>query len=271
METKMNTFTKTLMAGVAMITLSMPASADPNVRSNVLLGADTGVVAGNVGVNADMNTRTDVRTNRVRADNRVRVNNRNAVTWNEADMNTNARLNSNARVNSNARANVNANAYANANPNARFMDDYDMSRADVMDLQRRLDRAGYDLSVDGMMGARTRAAIREYQMENNLNASGALDNATLDLLNSGTIRSRTAADLRNSARLNATGNMYDFNTMSRADIRDLQMRLDRAGYNLSADGVAGARTRAAIRSYQQANNLRATGMLNAETMASLNN
>lgn len=275
----MKNFTKLLMAGAAVIAMSAPAHADSaKARTGLGLGVDTGVVSTSADVDARVKARNDMRGNshaRVHSDADI---DSDGIIWNNSRARAGSRMagSSNAAVRSDldsdvklrgldnrARVNANANpslrAYGNANANARFMDDYDMSSADTRDLQMRLKRAGYQVSADGVLGSRTRAAIAEYQMDNNLEATGVLDNDTLDLLNSGTIMSRT--NVRNRA---------DFSAMSRSDIRDLQLRLDDAGYNLSADGYVGTRTRAALRDYQAANNLAVTGRLDAATKASLN-
>jgi hypothetical protein len=54
------------------------------------------------------------------------------------------------------------------------------SRYRVAELQRRLARAGYyHGSIDGIMGPHTRRAIRAYEREQNMHASGAIDQGLL--------------------------------------------------------------------------------------------
>lgn len=56
---------------------------------------------------------------------------------------------------------------------------------------------------------------------------------------------------------------------SRNQIQNAQEALKDKGYMVSIDGVVGGQTSAAIREFQQDNNLSVTGTLNSETMAAL--
>lgn len=53
------------------------------------------------------------------------------------------------------------------------------SRTRVRDMQRALNRAGYRIKDDGMMGPRTRNALRHYQRTHGLKATGQPDPETL--------------------------------------------------------------------------------------------
>lgn len=53
-----------------------------------------------------------------------------------------------------------------------------MSRSDVRDLQRALNRDGAGLKVDGAMGPRTREALMAFQSRNDLPVSGHVDSDT---------------------------------------------------------------------------------------------
>lgn len=54
----------------------------------------------------------------------------------------------------------------------------------VQEIQQVLKDADFDLgSVDGMMGAQTKGAIREFQKANQLRPTGKIDSATLSVLN----------------------------------------------------------------------------------------
>lgn len=52
----------------------------------------------------------------------------------------------------------------------------------VRQVQRSLNREGYSLSVDGILGPETQAAIRSFQSDNDLDVSGRLNNETLSEL-----------------------------------------------------------------------------------------
>jgi peptidoglycan hydrolase-like protein with peptidoglycan-binding domain len=48
-----------------------------------------------------------------------------------------------------------------------------------MAIQKALNKEGYNLKEDGLMGKHTRAAIESFQKKNGLQSTGKPDNATL--------------------------------------------------------------------------------------------
>lgn len=56
---------------------------------------------------------------------------------------------------------------------------------------------------------------------------------------------------------------------SGSDVRKLQQELKKAGYNIAADGVFGAKTQAAVEAYQRANGLGVDGIAGNQTLGSL--
>ena len=81
-------------------------------------------------------------------------------------------------------------------------------RAQVERVQKALKDAGHDPgAIDGVMGARTSAALKAYQKQAGLNASGQLDDATMTKLGGGQAaqaspssnREQTGGDTRPSA------------------------------------------------------------------------
>jgi murein L,D-transpeptidase YcbB/YkuD len=56
-------------------------------------------------------------------------------------------------------------------------------RAQVRGVQTALKAKGYGLTVDGILGKQTRAALRKFQKANGLKATGRIDKATLRSLN----------------------------------------------------------------------------------------
>ena len=56
-------------------------------------------------------------------------------------------------------------------------------RAEVRGVQNALKAKGYDLTVDGVLGKHTRAALRRYQKAKGLKVTGQIDKATLRSLN----------------------------------------------------------------------------------------
>jgi peptidoglycan hydrolase-like protein with peptidoglycan-binding domain len=49
----------------------------------------------------------------------------------------------------------------------------------VMQIQEALNKQGFKLKVDGLMGPKTKGALKEYQKKNGLKATGKADKATL--------------------------------------------------------------------------------------------
>jgi peptidoglycan hydrolase-like protein with peptidoglycan-binding domain len=58
-----------------------------------------------------------------------------------------------------------------------------MSHARVQEVQKALNNSGKSLAVDGRWGTKTQAALRDFQKQNGLKASGRLDRATAQKLN----------------------------------------------------------------------------------------
>ena len=54
-----------------------------------------------------------------------------------------------------------------------------MADAKVMAVQEALVKQGYKVKVDGMMGQKTRSALRRFQKKNKLKATGRIDESTL--------------------------------------------------------------------------------------------
>ena len=52
----------------------------------------------------------------------------------------------------------------------------------IQDVQRMLNQHGASLKVDGQLGPSTRAAVKKFQTDNGMKATGRLDKSTLDKL-----------------------------------------------------------------------------------------
>ncbi len=57
--------------------------------------------------------------------------------------------------------------------------------------------------------------------------------------------------------------------MSKSEVKDVQRALDHAGYKVSVDGKMGPKTASALKQYQKAHGLQATGHVNKETLQKL--
>jgi peptidoglycan hydrolase-like protein with peptidoglycan-binding domain len=128
--------------------------------------------------------------------------------------------------------------------------------ATVREVQQTLNQRGFSrLGVDGMMGPRTQAALREFQRSQRLEPNGQLNRQTLIAL--GLQRpdvSAAASEPRYSA----------------AVVRRVQQTLAHRGFNAGpVDGQMHAATQTALRQYQKSENLEDTGRLNDRTLAAL--
>lgn len=113
----------------------------------------------------------------------------------------------------------------------------------VLKVQEALYEKGYlDAGADGVFGQMTADAVRKFQEDNGLEATGLVDDETKDLI------------LSNGAR----------------EIRDVQTKLAELGYlDAEPDGVMGAATSGALGVFQRDNGLEVTGEIDDATRALL--
>lgn len=125
----------------------------------------------------------------------------------------------------------------------------------VLELQRELNRLGFDAGpVDGLMGARTRGAIRAYQRDNNLLEDGQPTSSLLSHVRA-TAQSRTSAPAPSRVE------------MASRQVEDIQEALRNLGYTVGrASGRLDDETRAAIRSYESDHGLLMSGEPSAELL-----
>jgi len=108
--------------------------------------------------------------------------------------------------------------------------------------------------VDGIFGAGTEAALKDFQEREGLTADGAVDAAT-----------ELALGLSSSAVLGLSQGTRG------TEVKELQQALIASGLTVTggADGVFGPATSTAVRSFQQAHGLAVTGIVDAATAAAL--
>jgi membrane-bound lytic murein transglycosylase B len=134
-----------------------------------------------------------------------------------------------------------------------------MRREDILALQQSLTRTGYDAgAVDGMFGAATRRAVRAFQQANAMPADGYPTDALLEI-----VRARdpqASAMPKPTAQALLLVDQADGRPLSKAQIKQLQRNLNALGYRLGApNGIAGAKTRAAIAAEERKLGLPPTG------------
>jgi peptidoglycan hydrolase-like protein with peptidoglycan-binding domain len=120
-------------------------------------------------------------------------------------------------------------------------------------LQTSLNNKGYKLTVDGIFGDKTLTAVKNYQSKNGLTADGFVGPSTFAKLNPAPIEARLL-------RVGSTG----------SDVKLLQTNLNSKGYKLTADGVFGELTLAAVKNYQSKNKLSVDGLVGPATLAKVN-
>jgi peptidoglycan hydrolase-like protein with peptidoglycan-binding domain len=132
----------------------------------------------------------------------------------------------------------------------------DLSPVDIRKLQTALNEAGYDAGpVDGVWGAKTDEALRDFQYSKELDPNGRLDDDTVLALGF------SRGDFQK---------VPPPETLARSDIRQIQEALNKEGYPVSAvDGVWGPATESALRNYQEAKGLEPTGRLDHDTVLAL--
>jgi peptidoglycan hydrolase-like protein with peptidoglycan-binding domain len=143
---------------------------------------------------------------------------------------------------------------------------------DVATLQTRLNELGYNCGeVDGVFGAKTRAAVIAFQKANNLSVDGVAGPQTWAALGTTSYVYYTPVV---STPVAATASVSTRSTLRRGNtgdkVKELQSILNALGYNCGeVDGVFGAKTEAGVRAYQTAMGLQADGVVGPLTWAKL--
>lgn len=134
--------------------------------------------------------------------------------------------------------------------------------AQLQGIQRGLNRLGYDAGPsDGLMGARTRAAIEAYQRDHGLLVTGQASASLAEHIRDRARQER--ADQRDAAQDQTAAEEAD-----RQTVLQLQSDLRRLGYDVPiVSGRVDAPTQEAIRAYQRDNDLLVDGRLTPELTA----
>lgn len=152
----------------------------------------------------------------------------------------------------------------------------------VSALQTALAAAGYALAVDGDFGAKTEAALIAYQAHHGLTADGICGPKTWDAIytiNAGEAVTDVEAEVIEDADPDepkaATPDYSGMPTLRSGhdggNVKTLQTILNTLGAKpvLKTDGKFGPLTDAAVRAYQQQNNLKIDGIVGPKTWAAL--
>lgn len=145
----------------------------------------------------------------------------------------------------------------------RVEDQLNLTRSERQRIQQHLTLLGYDTrGVDGIFGPGTRAAIRNWQQANGLEATAYLTAEQLAMIERQATQGSAPPAGASPSEVEASL------SLSAAERSEVQENLTRLGYDTrGTGGVFGSGTRTAIRNWQRANGLEETGYLTAEQVA----
>ena len=144
----------------------------------------------------------------------------------------------------------------------------------VKQLQQLLAGAGVEVvgGADGIFGVLTQTALKSFQSAKGLEASGAVDQATVDALHAaqGGQSGETPQGFSNNG--GAAGSLVGLAFGATGDgVRRVQNALLQAGYTVrgGADGVFGNATQSALKAFQTSNAIEPTGQVDDRTAQAL--
>jgi len=138
----------------------------------------------------------------------------------------------------------------------------------VRDLQRRLDRLGYGVAIDGQFGPSTTATVQRFQGDSSVATTGRVGPTTLMALRVAEARS---VDIAIAPLFQSVGPGRVLDVGARGiEVQTLQRLLTLAGHPVSDDGVFGPTTRTAVQDFQRAMRVAPTGQFGRTTMQVLN-
>ncbi|MGG3955679.1 peptidoglycan-binding protein [Bhargavaea massiliensis] len=142
----------------------------------------------------------------------------------------------------------------------------------VKTLQSWLYKAGFNPEgIDGVYGANTEKAVKEFQKKAGIAADGIAGKQTYQALQK-YVRTETTASQSNSSNTNDhwTGQTLREGSYGQA-VKDLQLMLKYVGYSVSVDGVYGSETEKYVKDFQKSVGLQADGIAGKNTYNALNN
>jgi peptidoglycan hydrolase-like protein with peptidoglycan-binding domain len=150
-----------------------------------------------------------------------------------------------------------------------------MSGQDVRVLQDFLTRAGFSTPVGGDFGPITLGNVKKFEKRYGLTVDGVVDAQFVSKIRSVVEPSGATSKLKSKTRAKNTavgrhlGDRVLKKGMSGQDVRVLQDYLDRAGFTTTVDGQFGAGTQRLVKRFQASQELPATGIVDAATVAVL--
>lgn len=143
---------------------------------------------------------------------------------------------------------------------------------DVEALQKLLDEAGYEVTVDGDFGRSTQEAVRAFQKANDLGSDGVAGPKTFEVLAGG--QGITVSSNDDGGTTTVSGEKPTFTGPLQlgsrgSQVKALQELLKADGYDVSTDGVFGSTTMRAIRNFQRKKGLEVDGVAGTSTQEAL--
>jgi peptidoglycan hydrolase-like protein with peptidoglycan-binding domain len=158
----------------------------------------------------------------------------------------------------------------------------DLSPEQVKELQRSLEERGqYSARIDGIVGPKTRAALRNYQQQQGLQGDGMFTRETADALgiDYGAFERQAVRGVEAEPKTGAVGSTmqaeqpqtWDLANLGSDQARQLQTKLQELGfYKGEIDGAIGPMTRTALQQYfRDQVQLAANGKISEVGLASL--
>ncbi|WP_274448609.1 peptidoglycan-binding domain-containing protein [Priestia aryabhattai] len=127
----------------------------------------------------------------------------------------------------------------------------------VKELQQILKNAKYNVTVDGVFGPKTEAAVKQFQADHNLSADGIVGAMTWKVLDQ--IGSVTTPETRPTLRVGSQSNY----------VKELQQILKDVKYDAGVDGIFGSKTQTMVKQFQAEHNLSSDGIVGAMTWKAL--
>ena len=141
-----------------------------------------------------------------------------------------------------------------------------MKGDDVRELQKLLNAAGDNITVDGSFGSKTLAAVKDFQKRKGLTVDGIVGEKTIAAL--------TGAQKTNAQKVKNTWEVSRIlkKGCEGGDVKELQRRLIEAGHSCGskgADGDFGSGTEKAVRAFQKVKKLTIDGVVGKNTVTAL--
>lgn len=150
-----------------------------------------------------------------------------------------------------------------------------MRGAEVRKLQQDLTNKGYSTNgIDGIFGSNTEAAVKRFQKANNIKADGVVGESTKKALGMKTSVSKAPAKKETPQKAAPVDTTFSSTPLKKgmrgAEVKKLQQVLTNKGYSTKGiDGIFGPNTELAVKKFQNANKIKADGVVSDATKKAL--